>query len=96
MIILKNFILYYDTVKFTSYRMNLMLGCVSSLAACFYKLKWLPDRATTPIMLSYFIVDTTFTFCNDFIWKTPMDRKATDRTIEYVHHIMCLLCVLYR
>jgi len=83
------------TIKFSNYRLNFVIGIVAPLAAMMYKFNILPDRAVTPIMVSYFVVDTAHNFINDFIWNIPCDRKATDRALEYFHHIMCICCVLY-
>ena len=82
-------------IKFSNYRLNFVLGMIAPLAAMLYKFNIIRDVAVTPIMVSYFIVDTLHNIINDFIWKTPCDRKSTDRFLEYFHHIMCLSICLY-
>lgn len=73
----------------TAYRINFVHGVISSVAALLCMAKYIPESVTTPITLTYFVVDFFNNLLNDFYFKVPNYHIGAGRTMEYAHHILC-------
>ena len=79
----------HKTVKAT-YRLNFWNGIASSLAAILNMLGHLTVENTTPILMSYFVVDIINNVLNDFYFKAGGYHTPFNRAVEYFHHFLCL------
>ena len=77
-----------EEVSDRSFRLNFVVGLVAPLAALLYRSGWASDTITTPILLSYFIVDTVF-------MALAPTTKNKNKIIDYFHHFMCCYCCIY-
>lgn len=73
----------------TAYRINFWHGVISSVAALLCMAKLLPESITTPITLTYFVIDFINNLLNDFYFKVPSYHVGSGRMMEYFHHILC-------
>lgn len=73
----------------TAYRFNIIHGVISTIGAGLCLLEILPEKFTSTITISYFIVDFVNNLLNDFVFKAKSYQPPAQRRVEYFHHIFC-------
>lgn len=77
------------------YRLHFVFGVICSVMSFLSIVEILPSKITTMATLSYFVVDTIGNLINDFIQKVESYQSGTNRIIEYIHHSLCIIVIIF-